>query len=139
MVKLRYLLDTNILSEPLRPEPHGNVRKKLKMHQRELATAAPVWHELVFGCERLPKSKKRSAIETYLESVVCRTLPILPYDQSAAAWHARERITLSKLGKTPSFVDGQIASIAKIHGLIVVTRNLKDYVSFRGVEIQDWT
>jgi len=139
MVKLRYLLDTNILSEPLRPEPHGNVRKKLKMHQRELATAAPVWHELVFGCERLPKSKKRSAIETYLESVVCRTLPILPYDQSAAAWHARERIRLSKLGKTPSFVDGQIASIAKIHGLIVVTRNLKDYVSFRGVEIQDWT
>ncbi len=135
----RYLLDTNILSEPLRPAPSPRLQKKLEAHQRELATAAPVWHELVFGCERMPKSKKRSAIEVYLETVVRRTLPIFPYDQAAAAWHARERARLDKRGKTPSFVDGQIASIAEVHGLIVVTRNIKDYQAFRGIEIEDWT
>ena len=47
---------------------------------------------------------------------------ILPYDDGAAEWHARERARLSSKGLTPSFVDGQVAAITVVNGLILVTR-----------------
>ena len=89
---LRYLLDTNILAEPLRPQPNDTILDHLKRHQDEIAIASVVWHEMWFGCYRLPLSARRSAIETYLTQVVASSIPILPYDQEAASWHAAERL-----------------------------------------------
>lgn len=57
-MSLRFLLDTNILSEPLRPIPNPNVMEKLRQYENEIATATIVYHELLFGCYRLPESKK---------------------------------------------------------------------------------
>ena len=62
----RFLLDTNIVSEPLRPAPDPAILANLRDHQSEVAIAAVVWHELWFGCLRLPPSAKREAIEHYL-------------------------------------------------------------------------
>lgn len=87
---------------------------------------------------RLPASKKRSAIEAYLEEAVRRALPILPYDEQAATWHAKERARLGKRGRPPSAADGQIASIARINELVVVTANVKDFRRFEGLEIENW-
>lgn len=133
-----YLLDTNILSEPLMAHPNRRVLSMLERHQGSLVTAAPVWHELVFGCQRLPPSKKRSAIERYLDEVVSVTLPILPYDETAAAWHATERARLTAKGVIPAFVDGQIAAIAKQNDLILVTRNQKDFKPFKSLLVENW-
>ena len=135
----KYLLDTNILSEPLRPVPKAKVLARLKRHQDELAIASVVWHELWFGCQRLPVSAKRAAIERYLNEVVVVSMPVLPYDQVAAEWHAAERATLTALGKTPPFADGQIIAIAHTHGLILVTLNPSDYAAFGEVKIEDWS
>lgn len=135
----KYLLDTNILSEPLRPAPKAKVLARLKRHQDELATASVVWHELWFGCQRLPVSAKRTAIERYLNEVVVVSMPILPYDQAAAEWHAAERARLTALGKTPPFADGQIMAIAHTHGLILVTLNPSDYAAFGEVKVEDWS
>lgn len=55
----RYLLDTNILSEPLSARPAAQVILRLEEHQSRLVTASSVWHELVFGCRRLEESAKR--------------------------------------------------------------------------------
>jgi len=137
-VTLRYLLDTNVLSEPLRPAPNPGIIDKLRAHQDEIATAAPVWHELLFGCHRLAASKKRRAIEEYLRQVVRPTLPILPYDTAAAGWHAAERARLTGLGKTPPFVDGQIAAIATTNNLVIITANVDDFLIFEGLQVEDW-
>ena len=59
---LRYLLDTNVISEPLRPAPDQAVVDHLRKHQTEIAIASVVWHELCYGCYRLPASTKRSVI-----------------------------------------------------------------------------
>ncbi len=134
----KYLLDTNILSEPLRPAPNPETLNRLKRHQDQLATAAIVWHELLFGCYRLPVSAKRAAIENYLFQVVASSIEVLPYDDLAAEWHAQERARLASAGKTPPFADGQIAAIAKTNDLILVTFNLSDYASFQGLNIEDW-
>lgn len=63
---MKYLLDTNALSECVKRSPDPAVMEKFKQWQYQISTAAPVWHELQFGCWRLPKSRRRNAIEAFL-------------------------------------------------------------------------
>ncbi len=56
----------------------------------------------------------------------------------AARWHAAERARLEKVGKTPAFVDGQIAATAKVNGLTLVTRNVANYSLFEGLAVENW-
>jgi tRNA(fMet)-specific endonuclease VapC len=137
-VSLKYLLDTNIVSEPLRPSPSRTVLRRLASHEGEAAIASIVWHELHFGCARLPVSRRREAIERYLEDVVLASFPILDYDRAAAEWHARERVRLEAAGKTPPFVDGQIAAIACVNDLVLVTANKVDFRGFKGLRVEGW-
>lgn len=109
----------------------------LQQHQGEVATASPVWHELRFGCDRLPESARRETIETYLTEVLEPSLPILPYGSEAAAWHAAERARLTSEGRTPAFVDGQIAAVAAVNGLSIVTLNPAHFQSFRGLDVEE--
>lgn len=134
----RYLLDTNVLSEPLRQRPNDVVLDHLRRMSSVLATAAPVWNELLFGCYRLPDSHKRRGIERYLLDVVRPSVEILPYDERAAAWHGTERARLVAAGKTPAFVDAQIAAVAAVNDLVLVTFNLADFADFDGLSIEDW-
>ena len=65
-------------------------------------------------------------------------MPILPYDSAAAEWHARERARLAARGETPPMLDGQIAAIAAVHGLIVVTSNTADFNRFADLRVESW-
>jgi len=67
-----------------------------------------------------------------------RMVPVLAYDEAAARWHGIERARLEKLGKPASYVDGQIASVAYIHELVLVTANVKDFKRFKEVHIENW-
>lgn len=133
-----YLADTNVLSQAIRPVPHPEVMRRLQAHDGQIATASVVWHELVFGCSRLPPSARRSMIDHYLYQVIQPAVPILDYDARAAEWHARERARLGALGIAPSFADGQIAAIATVNGLVVATLNAGDFRGFEGVGVEDW-
>lgn len=136
-MSLRFLLDTNILSEPARPIPNANVLHQLDIYKSEVAVASVVVHELLHGCLRLPESKRREYLRNYIyESVL--NLPIFDYDLKAAQWHAQERARLSQIGKTPAFVDGQIASIAYSNNLVLVTNNVSDFEFFNGLSVENW-
>lgn len=137
-MNLAYLLDTNIISEPLRPTPNEKLLARLKQQEAVIALASVVWHELLFGCYRLPASARRQAIEQYLFAVIAPTVPILPYDSQAAQWHAAERARLVSLGKTPPFGDGQVAAIAAVNNLTLVTANTADFASFEGLQVVNW-
>ncbi len=50
--------------------------------------------------------------------------------------HPRAR--LCRIGKTPAFIDGQIAAVVRVNGLVLVTHNLSDFSSFDGLEVEDW-
>ncbi|HZQ98784.1 MAG TPA: hypothetical protein VFC93_08205 [Chloroflexota bacterium] len=65
-------------------------------------------------------------------------MPILPYDEAAAGWHAMERARLAAHGRTLPFVDGQIAAIAQTNNLVLVTANAADFRDFAGLTIEDW-
>jgi tRNA(fMet)-specific endonuclease VapC len=137
-VSLRFLLDTNVVSEPLRPAPNRRLLARLGRHSGTMGIAAPTWHELRFGCERLPKSRRKEQIEDYLATVVRVDFPILPYGEAAAAWHAGERARLLARGRTPSFVDSQIAAIAMANDLVLVTANRLHFTDFADLQIDDW-
>lgn len=134
----RYLLDTNVLSEPVRRTPDATVVARLREHGEELSTSSIVWHEMTFGVQLLMSSRKRTAIERYLREVISNALPILPYDAAAAAWHGEQRARLSRAGLTPPFADGQIAAVAAVNDLILVTDNLRDFEHYSGLRVERW-
>lgn len=135
----RYLLDTSTVSAAIAKIPDAAIIKRLELHSHECAIAAPVWHELLFGCRRLPTSKRRSAIESYLEDVVRTSFPVLAYDEAAAVWHAQERARLESVGRPAPFADAQIAAIARVNELILVTVNTKDFARYKELTIEDWS
>lgn len=100
--------------------------------------ASVTWHELRFGVGRLPRGKRQSELADFLKEVILPAITTLAYDERAAAWHADERVRLERLGKTPPFVDGQIAAIARTYALALVTANPKDFKSFQGLTVLNW-
>ena len=136
---LRYLLDTSIVSIPVSKKPEPRVLRRLDVDGPECAIAAPVWHELTYGCRRLPKGKRRTALEAYLRDVVRNSFPILPYDEAAAEWHGKERARLESIGRPAPLVDGQIAAIAHVHGLVLVTVNDQDFDRFKELAVENWS
>ena len=135
----RYLLDTSIVSSPISRTPSPEIVKRLESHGHECAIAAPVWHELTYGCQRLPRGKRREALEIYLQSIVLASFPVLAYDEVAARWHGHERARLDGLGRPAPYVDGQIAAIAHVNDLILVTANVKDFARFKDLKVENWT
>lgn len=135
----RYLLDTSIVSSPISKAPNPEIVKRLESVGHESVIAAPVWHELTYGCQRLPRGKRRDALEQYLQDVVLASFPVLPYDEAAARWHGHERARLEGVGKPAPYVDGQIAAIAFANSLVLVTVNVKDFARFRDLEVDNWS
>ena len=136
---LRYLLDTSIVSSPIAKIPDVGIVQRLDEHGPECAIAAPVWHELAYGCRRLPRGRRREALETYLREVVRASFPILPYDDVAATWHAHERARLEERGRPVPYVDGQIAAIAHAGRLVLVTVNTRDFSRFTDLKVENWS
>lgn len=136
---LRYLLDTSIVSSPISKVPNLAIVNQLEASGPECALAAPVWHELTYGCRRLPRGHRRDALEAYLQNVVLAAFPVLAYDEAAAHWHGHERARLEGLGRAAPYVDGQIAAIAFVNHLVLVTVDVKDFARFKGVEVENWS
>lgn len=130
---IRYLLDTNVVSEPARPDPSGRVVRRLEKREGELALPSVAWHELIYGAYRLKEGQRRSYLTEYLTDVVRPSMPILPYDGAAARWHGKARAALEAAGRPTPFADGQIAAIAATRDLVLVTRNTSDFEPFVGV------
>ena len=67
------------------------------------------------------------------------SFPILPYDELSATWHGQERARLEALGRPAPSVDGHIAAIAQVNGLVLVTANAKDCSRFKELKVENWT
>lgn len=135
---IKYLLDTNILSEPVRKSPNPAVVTHIQEAADTIAIAATTWHELMFGVLRMPASHRRTALEQYLFDTIRTEVPILPYDAKAATWFAEERARLSGAGLPPSYPDGHIAAVAATNDLILVTRNVADFADFSDLKVENW-
>jgi len=132
------LLDTNVLSEPMRQQPDAAVMAQLEEGGHRLYTASVVIHELRYGVQRLPKGRRRARLDSYVQTVLASGLTVLAYDTTAALWHGDQRASLETRGLKPPFADGQIAAIAATQGLVLVTRNISDFEGFDGLQLLNW-
>lgn len=145
---IRYLLDTNVVSEPVKPEPSEAVLSRLRERSGEVALPSVAWHELIYGAHRMDEGRRRDYLLEYLREVVRPSMPILPYGAAAARWHGRARAALEREGRPTSFADGQIAGIAATEELTVVTENTSDFEPFAelsergepgaGIRLENW-
>lgn len=136
---MKYLLDTNILSELVKRQPDAGVDAKYRSRARDCALSAPTVHEVFHGVARMVRSARQVFFfESYEQLIKEIPHPVLSYDEAAARWHARERARLARAGLTPAFVDSQIAAIAATRNLILVTRNTRDFECFDELRLENW-
>lgn len=133
-----FLVDTNTLCEPAKPEPNARVLSRLVARQFDWATSATAWEEFIAGVAALPRSERRRRLEAYRDSLIEGGLEVLPFDRPAAEWMGAERARLQRRGVTPAYRDAQIAAVAATRSLILVTRNIADFRRFGGVRVQNW-
>lgn len=134
---MRLLFDTNVVSAAARPHLDTSIVERVRAAQERAAIAAVTWHELRHGVELMPEGRRRDDLAAFLRGMVGR-LPVLPYDERAADWHAVERARLGRLGRTRPYADGQIAAVAATNDLTLVTRNLTDFDGYRDLRVESW-
>ncbi len=135
---IKHLLDTNILSEPVRKSPDPSVVTRIQTAGDTIAIAATTWHGLLFGVLGKSASRRHAALEQYLFNTIRTEIPMLPYDEEAATWFAQERARLSGSGLSPSYPDGHVAAVAATNDLILVTRNVADFADFSELRMENW-
>jgi predicted nucleic acid-binding protein len=84
---MAFLLDTNVFAAIAQPKPQRAVERAFVRHAQELVTSAVVLHEMWFGIERMPRSRRRAELERFMSDVVSG-VRVLPYGERAARWHA---------------------------------------------------
>jgi len=132
---MKYLLDTNVLRELGKTSPHKNVAAWLRsVDDTDLAISALTVREITKGVAKLRKTKPETAAA--LSATVAAIFDafedrILPIDRAvAAAWG-------EALGESEKHIDDAgLAATARVHGLLVVTRNVRDFDG-RGVKVVD--
>lgn len=137
-MRMKFLLDTNIISESIKLQPNPTFLAQFRQNLSESVIASVTWHELLYGFHRLPDSRRKRHLSDYLTQVIQDKMIILPYCDRAAEWFAIERARLTTLGRTPSYPDGQIAGIARVNDLVLVTRNISDFADFDGLTVENW-
>ena len=131
------LLDTNILSELMRPAPEPAVEQWLAdQPAASVFISAITEAELRYGLALMPSGKRRSALAVEIEAMLGEdfTGRILPFDSPAAVAFAEIAAERRQAGRPISQADAQIAAIARSRGAALATRNVPDFEGC-GVEI----
>jgi toxin FitB len=120
------LLDTNVVSEPLRPAPAAQVLGWMDAQPLEtLYLSAITVAELRAGVALLPAGRRRAALQTSLETRVLRLFAgrVLPFDLGCTQAYAELLAKARASGLAIASADGYIAAIAAAHGFAVATRD----------------
>ncbi len=141
MIRPYYLLDTNMISELMKPNPDKHVIAKMSEYENLIALPSTVWTELMFGVNTMPEGKRKDFVFTKLVDDIQSTYNIIQYDNHAALIQADIRSRLQEIGTPVDFPDTQIASIAVSNCMILVTRNTKHFEPIQKVSplmLENW-
>lgn len=124
------ILDTNVLSELMRPIPAAQVSEWVaKQPSRELFTTSITEAEILLGIELLMQGKRRQGLLRAAEDMFNEDLGgrVLDFESEAARKFAQIAAHRRLLGKPISHADAQIAAIARLRGAQLATRNVADF------------
>ena len=123
------ILDTNVLSELMRPQPSPVVRDWIgRQVPDELCTTAVTVAEIRYGLERFPDGRRKaSLVAAATEVFTALEQYIYPFDTNAAMAYAQIVARRDGLGLPIEGFDAQIAAICQTRGAALATRNGKDF------------
>lgn len=135
------ILDTNVVSEFIRPTPDGRVYDWLEAQPAESVFLTAVAEaELLYGVHLLPESRRKdhlvAAITQMLE--VDFQSGLLPFDSGAARFFGSLAAHRRQIGRPIALADAQIAAIARSRGADVATRNTADFLDCGLTLIDPW-
>jgi predicted nucleic acid-binding protein len=123
---MKWLVDVNVLGEPLKSSPDAKVIRWLRRHELDLAVDPIILGEVHFGILSLPASRRRQRLELWFTTGVV-TIKCLPWDAAVGLRWARLLVDLRRLGQAMPIKDSMIAATALVHGLTVATHNVADF------------
>jgi toxin FitB len=130
------LLDTNVISEFLKPEFNQNAALWLEAQDRgALYLSTVTIAEIAYGVSRLQDGKRKTRLEEKIRQITREDFAqrVLPLD-GVSAWCSGEiRVRRERVGKPVSLADAAIAATAITHGLSLATRNIRD---FEGLDLK---
>lgn len=136
------ILDTNVLSELMRPKPAETVLRWVGSRPAAgLYTTSITQAEILHGLMLLPAGRRRRALEAAALSMFKEDFGgrILSFDSDAAPHYAHIASERRRAGRPISHFDAQIAAIARSTGSAIATRNVGDFESCRVALVDPWT
>lgn len=132
-MSLRFLLDTNIVSDLVR-NPQGKVAAKIvKVGEDSIATSIIVASELHYGAAKKGSVRLSKQLEVVLVAML-----VLPFEAPADVRYGDLRVALEKAGKPIGANDLLIAAHALALDLVLVTANAREFRRVRGLKVENW-
>jgi predicted nucleic acid-binding protein len=125
------ILDTNVISEMMKPSPSHHVVKWFdQQDSTQLFITTITIAEISYGLSVLPKGNRRVVLEDAFNKAIVEAFEhrLLAFDAAPAYRYGAVMGQRKELGRPLSILDGQIASIALTHGSMLATRNVKDFL-----------
>jgi predicted nucleic acid-binding protein len=134
------VLDTNVVSEAMKPDPNTAVRAWLNAQAAEtLFISSVTLAELLFGIGALPASRRKHMLANALDGLMGLFRDrVLPFDTDAARHYAGLAVTARATGRGFPTPDGYIAAIAASRGFIVASRDTAPFEAARVTVINPW-
>jgi hypothetical protein len=134
------VLDTNVVSEAMKPNPHPAVRAWLNDQVADtLYLSSVTLAELLFGIAALPAGKRKDMLGKTLDGLMGLFKDrILPFDANAAQRYAGLAVTAKTGGREFPMPDGYVAAIAASRGFIVASRDTAPYAAVGVSVINPW-
>jgi toxin FitB len=136
-----FLLDTNTVSELMRPRPEQRVLEWVATRPlAELAVAAPTTMEVRFGIAILPDGRRRAELDARFRRFLAQGFAdrVLPFDHAAADACADIRALRRREGRPVSTEDAMIAAVARVNGAAVVTRDRRGFEGCGVAVVDPW-
>ena len=138
---MRFLLDTNAVSEWVKPRPNpGLIRWMEAADEDRIFISVVSLAELRYGVERMPTGRRRSRLEQWLRHELPLRFEsrILPVDTAVAEAWGKTVSRSESAGRPIGVMDGFLAATAEIHQLTLVTRNVSDFSLLKAV-LNPWS
>lgn len=134
------ILDTNVVSEAMKPAPNAAVRDWLNAQAIEtLYLSSVTMAELLFGIAALPKGKRQNLLSQAFDGLTHMfNNRVLSFDMDAARHYAQMAVKARALGRGLPMADGYIAAIAASKGFMVATRDTAPFKAVGVVVVDPW-
>lgn len=134
---MKYVLDTNVVSAVMSNEP-GVVGKLARLSRADVAVPQPVFAEIAYGIERLPRSRRKDALRAQLE-LVRGELRRAPWSDEVSEAFGAIKASLERSGRPIEDFDAAVAAHALAVGAVLVTRNTRHMARIQGLQLEDWS